>query len=850
MKFKSFFNKYGHFFIPALATVLIMFIAFAIKGVFPFGKGYIGIIDYSSGLVPSYTHLWDFMHGENNFLFEENLGMGSNIYASSVLNTFFSPISYFIGVFSRENIQYGIGYVVVLKMMLMATTFYIVTRKWFKNTDNKTLWVFSLLWTFSSWLLVHISNIGWLDVMIVFPFLIESLKVIIEKGKISYFVGMLALCLIFSYYMSYMILIMMIIGIICVNRYLVDTKEDKRRIIGQVFVGTLFALLLSMFAFLPSFIQTQASYRFNDTFNTGDSYTYSKLAMMLFYGVIIYLPFKLFKGHRDDKNVKFLLLFSFFTLLPLLVEPINKMWHTGSYFSYPFRYSYIPIFFLLVGCLYYLEKYFDNDQKEHKVIPNKGLLLSVLCMSMFLLYFMCLLKDFYIGFHLAFPREMLTFMIDIFQFILVITLIVMCMKVLNKQHRKNALLLISIFQILGYSIGYMGYNGSEPVDLIYEYTEELEIDSLDKKYAIKDETRELMFNFPLIMEQKSVSTWLHINGYYANINAQALGYGTSSTQISSYGGTVFSDLLSNTRYVISYEELDDSLYTLLKESKVEVENVEKKLYLYEYKYNLPLGLIVDKEISFEDFDKNANPFDTQNMIYNELFGEGELIEVNEYKKIKENTIVYDVNETESVYLYVENAEYENIKIYVNDVEKDYVSGNGIVNLGVFKEDINIKIVSEEVLDKVYVANIDVDDIKDISLANVNDTQIVYDGNKVNVKVTSYRAGKIYLPINYENGSWSAINNDNSVEVERFLHAYLAVDIQEGENNIILTFTPQKMDLGIKLSIVTLALLAILFVINRKYEFFKKKKFRNCMYYIGVILGLAVFAYVYIIPLTK
>ena len=40
------------------------------------------------------------------------------------------------------------------------------------------------------------------------------------------------------------------------------------------------------------------------------------------------------------------------------------------------------------------------------------------------------------------------------------------------------------------------------------------------------------------------------------------------------------------------------------------------------------------------------------------------------------------------------------KIYVNDVEKDYVSGNGIVNLGVFKEDVNIKIISEEVIDKI------------------------------------------------------------------------------------------------------------------------------------------------------
>ena len=172
-KVKNWFVKNRHYFYPALITFVILLIAFIVKGVAPFGDNYSALIDYEDGLIPSYTHLWDFIHGESDFLFNENLGMGSNIYASSVLNTFFSPLSYLVGLSSREGIRFFVGYIIVIKMMLMATTSYIVFKKWFKKVDYKTLIVYSLLWTFSSWLMVHISNVGWLDVMIVFPFLID-----------------------------------------------------------------------------------------------------------------------------------------------------------------------------------------------------------------------------------------------------------------------------------------------------------------------------------------------------------------------------------------------------------------------------------------------------------------------------------------------------------------------------------------------------------------------------------------------------------------------------------------------------------------------------------------------------
>ena len=47
----------------------------------------------------------------------------------------------------------------------------------------------------------------------------------------------------------------------------------------------------------------------------------------------------------------------------LIIEPINEMWHTGSYYSFPFRYSFVIILLMIFGSLYYIDKYISSPQQ-------------------------------------------------------------------------------------------------------------------------------------------------------------------------------------------------------------------------------------------------------------------------------------------------------------------------------------------------------------------------------------------------------------------------------------------------------------------------------------------------------
>ena len=61
---------------------------------------------------------------------------------SAITNSFLSPISWLIAIFPRSGIMYGVAFLVVIKLMLMATTAYICFKKYFPNISKWLLLLF------------------------------------------------------------------------------------------------------------------------------------------------------------------------------------------------------------------------------------------------------------------------------------------------------------------------------------------------------------------------------------------------------------------------------------------------------------------------------------------------------------------------------------------------------------------------------------------------------------------------------------------------------------------------------------------------------------------------------------
>lgn len=62
---------------------------------------------------------------------------------------------------------------------------------------------------------------------------------------------------------------------------------------------------------------------------------------------------------------------AFLTLLPVIFEPINKMWHTGDYMAFPMRYGYMTTLMMLTFAAVKLSHTRSEDYAEKS---KKGIL--------------------------------------------------------------------------------------------------------------------------------------------------------------------------------------------------------------------------------------------------------------------------------------------------------------------------------------------------------------------------------------------------------------------------------------------------------------------------------------------
>lgn len=859
-------KKLLEFSLPALISFVVFVIAMIVKGVFPFGKNSFGYIDFNDGLVPSYTVLWDILHGNSSIFASWELGAGGPLYSSIVLNSFLSPLCWLIAIFPRNAVIYSISLVVIVMLCLMSVTAYYCFKKYFPNVSQYVLLMFSLVWTFSGWTLIHYTNVGWLNLMILLPLLLVSVKQLIEEKKILKFVIILSYMLLLSYYITYMVLVGLVI---VATIYIIILAKDKKKISALLFFGIIISILISLVCFIPSCVTSLQAHRFSgSTASSPTSELYdhflSKISVLIVYPLPIVFFVKLITTYKKDKkNVLFFILSFAIISLGLIIEPINKMWHTGSYFSFPLRYGFVIILLMIFASLYYINKNYYLNAEEN----NNEQKINHFKIDLLLYVFIALGLIFVIAFS-AYGESILPLQKnDLFSFILFLmpcVFLYIAIELCLKMKRKKLMLGkipggiiifgLCIVQIVAGMIGFCGAVPNSEVNRVLNAFE-IETSDFEHGYKIKDNENLYNYNYPLLIDYPSLNTWIHISSEEQFVGYNKLGYGTISTILTSQGGTIISDILLGNKYVLSQYSLDSRYYTLL-DTIDYLNNDDNKFDVYVYELNFDMQHVFTTNVDFESLLKNSDDwFDNHNKLYKEIYNQADdvLIRVNyDVELLEDKTFKIIVESNNEYNLYMQNKFDD--RLIISNNELNYKICNGLANLGMVNGTKEIIVDNskgytiEEIKNNISFACMDMAKFKDVhDNYQLSASNLKLNGDSIEITINNENNHK-YAVIPYVNlKNISATLNNTNIEVNTALDTFMMVELVSGKNNIKITYEPQLVKIC---AIVTLSAIVVFiaFSIINKYLHISNNKFVVWVGFVGsCILLLAVGFLVYIKP---
>lgn len=841
---KSLFQRVKLYAIPGLITCAVIVFIYVFKGIWPFGANRIDYFDNMQQVAPLYAHLWDWMHGKASLWFDWYTGFGTNVSMSISAFSMLSPFNLLLYLFPRTLILESISILTLVKMIFMAVAMYAYINKKYNNLSYNMKVAFSLMYTFCGYTVLYGSCFTpWMDIVALFPLLMLAYENMMQTGKKLFYIIMVAIIFIINYYLGAMSLVYIFL-ISGAYVLLMSKKEKIKEHAWNLGIGTVAGLGLSCFVLVPVMMQLSGSQRGGSgqgivsqyigwiksaIISDGQMAAFQRWMMlygMAFAAAVIIMGLKKFK---EEKNtIRYMISLLLISLLPIVVEGINLMWHFGSYNGYTLRNGYIVAFTLITVAAYFAQRMFEEVTADKKQLVKQLVIFVVAAAVYAVIYNIIPSND-----------------IILAAFILFIAIFIAAFIFYNKKLKKDgigfdfntiiAIVAIEVF-IGAYSlIGPPKFYEYEP----YQYGDYVQAanevkDSLDIEESVTDRIVNsdisLNANYPLILRRSAMSSFTAALQSDTQSYSKKFGYSKYFLWLLDSGGTVFTNSLFHVTQAVNVNELDSQMYTALRS--------DGDYTLYDANYKLPFAMSVNKNITCQDFSGNWE--DLHNIFYKALTNDTQdIVNGMSYTK-KESSVIREYNVRadgkQAVYINIVDVNNRNtdanaswlissMHIYVNgeavlvptlgDVKNtayftDY--NNNLVYLGTFEnENFTIRVEYDDPwylkVSEVSFAGLDMDKMQSLVDKHADDyCETSYTSDSLTVKLNGSGVNNMALiPVVYSD-NWNVKVNGKKVKAKSVCGLFTGVDIHAGENVIEMTFEPKGKKAGMLISLATLIMM--------------------------------------------
>lgn len=858
-KTKTLFNLFAIIFVISG----IMLTVYYQKNIYPFGNGTIAYGDMLQQTIPeNLYYMWDVLHGKANAFFSWNSGFGVNLSGVASEQAYLSPLNLFIIFSSRENLLNFINLLMIIKMICIAISMYIYLGKYKVDAIFKI--GASILYSFGAASLIHYNIMFVMDMAFLLPILMIGYDRILGKKKCGLFIAICTLGLIENVYMSFMVLLFVLIvsGI----HFIHMAKEDEngkgyKEYAFLLGISVAVSIMISAVIVLPAMYAITNSSRVKDNFfktymkAISASWLREDWNMAKYMLVSLTLPvviciYSFVIKKIDRKYYSKQLILTVLLLLTLVVNGTELLWHGGSRVAWPIRFVYIISFAVIDFSVQLLQDLnFTATKKAYWIYAAAMGILSSRCAYIAL----SKIEDFD-----TYKELVYLFVVCFCGFGY------FCVLIYGKKGINWAVFLV-LFELSSMTYLFIAPNMYNTNEYKVSLLEDAQIikdnlpDEADQFNRVKNSDGNIAnVNYSLVMGKESLANFIHVldESFYQTL--KNWGYSLHFTRMLDTGGTIFTDTLFGIQYIINGSGAPDALFDKIAECDG---NSGTHYYIYRSQYRIPFIAYI--EDSLEELSDDI--FENQNIIFKNTTGLQENI-MEEYMDLRvgESTVV-EIGNRKMLYFYGDGKQSISIKVNGEDIiipgkENIYNTtypgsfNNNLICLGYFENQaVSIDFVNAQNTDGIHLGIFDMD-IFEKGINIINDdlresTQISRNNTGVQIELESKKDGYIFVPIFYDEG-WSCKVNGSKEKAEDAF-GFLKVPVQQGKNQIRLKYTPPRRYMGGMITIAGIVMCALFLI---RYGEDRGGKYFRHLYNASYVLFVAVFGGVmilfYVIPILK
>ncbi len=256
---RGFFGTNLYVILAFLIPAGIIGAAFVFKRFFPFGNGMILVVDSWHQYYPFLCEYQQMLKEGSSLMYSWNTGGGSS-FLGVIANYLASPL-YLLSAFVPSGtpwLQAFLALTVVIRIGCAGMFFAIFLRKVFGRNDL-SLVMFSPMYALCAFVQGYYWNMMWLDTMALLPLVIAGVVGVLRDRKFGLYIVSLALSVMFSFYIGYMVCLFVLIVSICYTIVSFVNFKESFKNAGKMLGYTAIALMITAIITIPAFLNLNVS---------------------------------------------------------------------------------------------------------------------------------------------------------------------------------------------------------------------------------------------------------------------------------------------------------------------------------------------------------------------------------------------------------------------------------------------------------------------------------------------------------------------------------------------------------------------------------------------------------------